>query len=230
MTTHTPSSPPPTTITTHTSSPPPTLITTHTPSPPSAAITTYTPSLPSAAITTHTPSPPSAAITTHTPSLPSAAITTHTHPSPPLTAHGSPQRGMYVPSYLELFSSSPTTGKWTVSILVSCPDPTLSRGKGSGDHWAIPWLCRVSSLDTEQPNEIVLHHATMCSTDRPICSLMPRPHPRFCNATEVTWLMAFCWLDTTKESLNGHQTPFLMRGCGLGTRLYLLEFGLAEMS
>ena len=52
--------------------------------------------------------------------------------------------------------------------LVSCPDPTLSRGKGPGDHWAIPWLCQVSSLDTEQPNEIAPCHATMCSTDRPI--------------------------------------------------------------
>ena len=55
--------------------------------------------------------------------------------------------------------------KW----LVSCPDSTLSRGKRSGDHWAISWLCRVSSLDTEQSNEIALRHATMCSTDRPIC-------------------------------------------------------------
>ena len=32
-------------------------------------------------------------------------------------------------------------------MLVSCPDPTLSRGKGSGDYWALPWLCRVSNLD-----------------------------------------------------------------------------------
>ena len=104
--------------------------------------------------------------------------------------------------------------KW----LVSCPDPT-PRGKGSGDHWAIPWLCRVSSLDTKQPNEVALRHATMCSTNRPICSLVPRPHPRFCNTTQVTWLMAFCWLGTTKKSLNGHQTPFLVRGWGLGTRL-----------
>ena len=30
--------------------------------------------------------------------------------------------------------------------LVSCPDPTLSWGKGSGDHWAISWLCRVSKM------------------------------------------------------------------------------------
>ena len=35
-----------------------------------------------------------------------------------------------------------------VTLLVSCPDPTLSWGKGSGDHWVISWLCRVSSLDT----------------------------------------------------------------------------------
>ena len=40
-------------------------------------------------------------------------------------------------------------------------------------------------------------------------------------ATQVTWLMAFCWLGTTKKSLNGHQTPFLVRsrGWGLGMRL-----------
>ena len=54
----------------------------------------------------------------------------------------------------------------TTAALVSCPDPTLSRGKGSGDHWAISWLCQVSSLDTEQPNEIALRHATMCSIDQ----------------------------------------------------------------
>ena len=104
-------------------------------------------------------------------------------------------------------------------MLVSCPDPTLSQGKGSGDHWVIPWLCRVSSLDTEQPNKIALRHATMCSTDQPIRSLVPRPHPRLCYATQVTWPMAFCWLGTTKKSLNGHQTPFLVRGWGVGTRL-----------
>ena len=73
---------------------------------------------------------------------------------------------------------------WT--RLVSCPDSTLSRGKGSGDHWPIPWLCRVSSLDTEQPNEIALRHATTCSTDRPICGIVPRPHPHLCYATTVT--------------------------------------------
>ena len=28
-----------------------------------------------------------------------------------------------------------------------------------------------------------------------------------------------CWLSTTKKKLNCHQTPFLVRGSGLGTRL-----------
>ena len=31
--------------------------------------------------------------------------------------------------------------------VVSCPDPTLSQGKGSGDYWVLPWLCRVSNID-----------------------------------------------------------------------------------
>ena len=38
--------------------------------------------------------------------------------------------------------------------LVSYPDPTLSRGKGSGDHGTLSWLCGVSSIDSEQANEI----------------------------------------------------------------------------
>ena len=114
------------------------------------------------------------------------------------------------------------TRNWTGACgesLVSCPDPTLSRGKGSGDHRVISWLCLVSRLDTEQPNEIALRHATMCLTDRPICNFVPRPYPRLCCATQVTWLMAFCWLGTTKILLNGHLTPFLVKGRSLGTRL-----------
>ena len=35
-----------------------------------------------------------------------------------------------------------------VSIgLVSCPDPTLSQGKGSGDYWVTSWLWWLSSID-----------------------------------------------------------------------------------
>ena len=106
--------------------------------------------------------------------------------------------------------------------IVSCPDLTLSRRKGSGDHWVISWLCWVSSLDAEQLNELALRRPPCArSTDWPICSLVPRPHPRFC---QVTWLMAFCWLGTSKKSLNGHQTLFLVRGWGQGTRLLAPRF------
>jgi len=45
--------------------------------------------------------------------------------------------------------------------LVSCPDPALSRGKGSGDYWASSWLCRVNSLGFGQTNEIVPCHASV---------------------------------------------------------------------
>ena len=47
-------------------------------------------------------------------------------------------------------------------MVVLCPDPTLSRGKGSGDHWAFSWLCRVSSLDFEQANELAQSHTHTC--------------------------------------------------------------------
>ena len=30
--------------------------------------------------------------------------------------------------------------------VVSCPDPTLSQGKRSSDHWVISWFCRVSKM------------------------------------------------------------------------------------
>ena len=33
------------------------------------------------------------------------------------------------------------------------------------------------------------------------------------------WLMTFCWHCTTNKSLNGHQTLFLLKWWGLGTRL-----------
>ena len=42
--------------------------------------------------------------------------------------------------------------------VVSCPDPTLSWGKGSGDYWVISWLCWVNSLDFGQASGIVPCH------------------------------------------------------------------------
>ena len=37
---------------------------------------------------------------------------------------------------------------WFQVKLVSCPEPTLSQGKGSGDHWAISFLMRGWGLGT----------------------------------------------------------------------------------
>ena len=31
--------------------------------------------------------------------------------------------------------------------VVLCPALTLSRGKGSGDYWVLPWLCQISNFD-----------------------------------------------------------------------------------
>ena len=60
-------------------------------------------------------------------------------------------------------------------------------------------------------------HGTMCSTDQPVHSLVPRFHPHLCCTTQVTWLKA---VSTSKKSLNDHQTLSLVRGWGLGTRLH----------
>ena len=54
----------------------------------------------------------------------------------------------------------------------------------------------------------------------------PDPTLSLCCATQVTWLMAFCWL---RQSLNGHQTLFLMRGWGQGTRLVYTVHEACEM-
>ena len=50
-------------------------------------------------------------------------------------------------------------------LIVSYPDPRLSRGKGSGGHWALCWLCQVSSLSSEQANKIAQHQTT-CKNGR----------------------------------------------------------------
>ena len=63
----------------------------------------------------------------------------------------------------------------------------------------------------------------MCSTDRPSHCLVPRPQPRLCCATQVTRLIVFCWLGTTKKSLNGHQTLFLVRGGGVWAQDYRIS-------
>ena len=59
--------------------------------------------------------------------------------------------------------------EWEIAslvLIVSCPDPTLSRGKGSGNHWVLSWLSAESAFWTSQcnsarsymlANEIVLY-------------------------------------------------------------------------
>ena len=42
--------------------------------------------------------------------------------------------------------------------LVSCLDPALSRGKGSGDYWTVSWLCWLGSIDFERTLIICLHN------------------------------------------------------------------------
>ena len=83
--------------------------------------------------------------------------------------------------------------------LVLCPDPTLSQGKGLGDHWAFSWLCRVSSLNSEQANEIV-HHTCVEANQWNTCTIEVIIHI-FKNQD--------CWLGKTKEALNSYQyRPF----------------------
>ena len=59
---------------------------------------------------------------------------------------------------VQLDHHAPIDQFFTCTKGVSCLDPTLSRGKGSADHWVFSWLCRVSSLYSEQANEIALCH------------------------------------------------------------------------
>jgi len=54
-----------------------------------------------------------------------------------------------------------TLSPYALVTLCCCPDPTLSWGKGSGDYWAISWLCWVSSLVFGQANEIVPCHSSI---------------------------------------------------------------------
>ena len=106
---------------------------------------------------------------------------------------------------------------WASAIftIVSYLDPTLSWGKGSGKmqilgaslvmpsqqswFWISEWLCLYHVVLfhwlAQRLYDVVLLH----------CLVQNRN----------------CWLGTTKKELNGHQTLFLVRGWGLGTRLYL---------
>ena len=65
-----------------------------------------------------------------------------------------------------------------------------------------------SSLDSEQANEIVQLHTSIEASQWKYCYIMKR----------LSIKNKICWLSTTKEALNNHQT-LLLTGLGLGTRL-----------
>ena len=82
--------------------------------------------------------------------------------------------------------------------------PSLSQGKGSGDYWAISWMCWVSSIDFERPLIASFHDVGPIS--------LVNAH------TWMTW-QYFIGLSKSRlstrhkqESLNGHQTLFLVKG------------------
>ena len=104
-------------------------------------------------------------------------------------------------------------------LVVSCPDPALSQGKGSGDYWAISWLCRLSSIDFWMDVNYMLAWLKAIS--------LAYVHAWMTWHYVFHWLVQNqdCWLSTTKKSLNSHQTLFLVRGRGLGTRPWFWESG-----
>ena len=78
------------------------------------------------------------------------------------------------------------------SSIVPYPDSVLLWEKWSGDLWAISRLCQLSNLDLT----LSLRYVT-CARPTELFVISCRPH--LCCATQVTWLMAFCWLVTTKN-------------------------------
>ena len=64
------------------------------------------------------------------------------------------------------------SGLWVPMVLVSCPDPALSRGKGSGIFRAISWHCWVSMFwkrVIQWKSRILLDHVTSNRRDLVSC-------------------------------------------------------------
>ena len=74
---------------------------------------------------------------------------------------------------------------------VSCPDPKISRGKGSSGYWVISWLCRASSLDFWRAN----------GSSRHSCKWS-------CNHATNGLFKSILQLGTTNKLLNSNQTLF----------------------
>ena len=103
------------------------------------------------------------------------------------------------------------------AVVVSSPDPTLSQGKGSGDYWALPWLCQVSNLDFWISEWLCLYDVALFHW----------------LASTLVWLCAISLACSesilltrhNQESAQWSPDPFSRERVGvLGTRLMLLWF------
>jgi len=90
--------------------------------------------------------------------------------------------------------------------LASCPDPALSQGKGSGDYWAISWLCRLSSIGCD---ERWLHACMTIS--------LVYVHMLGWRGTVSLDCPKSRLLTQHNQEITHHLALFLVRGWGLGT-------------
>ena len=103
--------------------------------------------------------------------------------------------------------------------LVSCPDPTSKEGKGSGDSWALSWLCKVSRCVT--CGECYVIHNDLYSRTESMLLWNPQKRATIWLAQKLD-----CWHCKTKKTLDCHQALFLL--WSLGTRLHLSHNILCE--
>ena len=107
---------------------------------------------------------------------------------------------------------------------VSCPDATLSRGKGSGDHWAISWLAESAVLILNNPMKWRVMQPCALPTDLFVVSC-PDPtleaSPLLCYSSHMT--NGIFLTRHNQKDAQWSPDPFPRERVGLGTRLVLSE-------
>ena len=84
-----------------------------------------------------------------------------------------------------------------MSDVVLCPDPNLSRGKGSGDHWVISWLCWVSKM----PLVISITFSTYCKKQKAVWEQATSTLYKIKGSMiKRTILMFYCYVTQIKNS------------------------------